>query len=130
MADDSLDGGEFAAQRALHLIDPFMYVLHGEHRVDAAMEIDDLALRGLAHPHIVNLPDEGDVPREGAEGLASPRNAGIRRIASGKPAHLQRLDVRLDLDLGAELLAERCLPAGRDVVSRRECQTSVDLQAE
>src|ERR1044072_2313307 len=58
MAAHALDGREFLAKRAFDVVDALMHVAHGELRVNAAMEVDNLAVRGLAHAHVVDLPDK------------------------------------------------------------------------
>jgi hypothetical protein len=53
-----------------------------------------------------------------------------RRIASGQTPGLQRLDMRLDLDLGTELVAQRGLQGVGDLVRSGERQVAVDLEIE
>ena len=77
------------------------------------MEVDDLAVGGLAHAHVVDLADERDVRRDLVERVAHRRDPLVRRVAPGQSARLQRLDMGLDLDLGAELVARAPLPARR-----------------
>ena len=47
------------------------------------MEVDDLAFRGLAHPHVVNLADESDI---GRDGVSASRTAATRSFGASRPA--------------------------------------------
>jgi hypothetical protein len=53
-----------------------------------------------------------------------------RRLAPGGLRRLQRLDMGLDLDLGAELLAQRGFQGIGDVVRCAERKLAIDLEIE
>ena len=55
VTDHALDRRERPPQRAFDLVDLLVHVPDGQHRVDAAVEIDDLALGRLAHADVVDL---------------------------------------------------------------------------
>ena len=57
VADDALHGWEGASQCALDLVDGLVYLDHAHRRHGAAVEVDDLARLGVAHPHIVDVMD-------------------------------------------------------------------------
>ena len=57
MTDHALDGREPAAQRALDLVDILVHLDDAHRRRSPAMEINDFAGVGVAHPHIVNVMD-------------------------------------------------------------------------
>src|SRR5205085_6670755 len=57
VADDALDGGEGAAQCALDLVDALMHLDHAHRGRGTAVEVDDLAGLGIAHPHIMDVVD-------------------------------------------------------------------------
>src|SRR5450759_2604743 len=59
MADDALHGRERAAQRALDLVDVLVNLDHAHRRRGAAMEVDDFAGVGIAHPHAMDVVDRG-----------------------------------------------------------------------
>src|SRR5262249_47194153 len=130
VADRTLDRGKAPPQRALDLVDLVMYLGDREGGVDQAMEIDDLAVVGLAHPHVVHLADEVDLGRDPAQRLAHRRDARGRRLAAAAIVGLQGLDVRLDLDVGPELVADRLLEPSRDVMRRGKRKRAVDLEIE
>ena len=79
----------------------------GQRRIHVTVEIDDLAVRGLAHAHVVNVLHEAEFGGERGELGAHCGKALAGRVTAGKPARLQRLDMSLDLDLWPELLAHR-----------------------
>ena len=93
------------------------------------MEIDDLALVGLAHPHIVDVADHAALGGDLGERLLHRADALGRRLAA-RGVGLQRLDMGLDLDLGAELLAQRRFQPVGDVVRAAKRQLAVDLEIE
>src|SRR5436305_3001652 len=93
MSDDALDRRKLAPQRALDVVDPLMHILDGEHRVDAAVEIDNLTLGGFAHAHVMNLPDKGDVRGNFRKRLAHGGDPFIRGIAPRQAPYLQRLNM-------------------------------------
>ena len=57
MADDALDGGEGAAQRALDLVDVVVHLDDAHRPRGAAVEVDDFAGVGVADPHVVDVVD-------------------------------------------------------------------------
>ena len=63
--------------------------------------------RGLAHAHVVHLADRGELGGERGERLAHFGDARARSVEAGQNVGGQRLDMGLDLDVGAELLAHR-----------------------
>ena len=50
--------GERCLQGALERVDLFVHRLHAQCGIDAAVEIDDLAVVGLAHAHIMDVADD------------------------------------------------------------------------
>src|SRR5665213_4063555 len=67
VTDDALYGRERAAQRALDGIDVVMHLDHAHRRRGAAVEVDDFAGVGVAHPHAVDVVDRaiiGDKARQ------------------------------------------------------------------
>jgi hypothetical protein len=128
--DHPLDRGEALAERPLHLVDLLVHVGHPERGIDQAMEIDDLAVIGLAHAHVVHLSEQVDFRRDGDEGIVHfPHSLG-RRIAAALVAGLQRLDVGFDLDFGPQLVAHRLLEAVGDLVRAAERQAPVHFEVE
>src|SRR2546430_12883934 len=103
VADHPFDGRELLPQRAFEVVDFLVDGPDRQRRIDAAVKVDDLSLGSLAYAHVVDLSDESDIRRDGAELLAYRRDPFIRRVAAGEPARLQRLDVGFDLDFRAEL---------------------------
>ena len=67
MTDHALDARKLPPQRAFDFVDSLVHLVHGQQRIDAAMKVHHLAVRGLAYAHIVDLADErhvrGDLPR-------------------------------------------------------------------
>src|SRR5205823_11160266 len=61
VADHALDRGKAQAQCALHFVDLVVDVRDFEQRIDEAVEIDDLAVLGRTHAHVVDCPDEVDL---------------------------------------------------------------------
>src|SRR5665647_2238691 len=55
VSDDAFDRRRSDPQGPLQRIDLLMHGLNAEVGIDAAMEIDDLALCGLAHAHVVDV---------------------------------------------------------------------------
>src|SRR4051794_19016843 len=103
MSDDAFDAGKPVPELTFDAVDLVVHIVDGHRRVDAAVEIHDLAVRGVTHPHVVDLTDKCDVGDDGGQRGAHFGGTLNRRIASGQSTRLQRLDVRLDFDLGAEL---------------------------
>ena len=77
----------------------------------------------------MHLADERDVARGFGERVAHRHDAIGRRVAAGKSARLQRLDMGLDLDHGSELAAHRGLQPVRDFMCLCERQAAVDLES-
>src|SRR5690349_951777 len=67
VADDALDLWRAQLQRALERIDGVVHLMDAELRIDAAMKIDDLAVRGLADAYIVHIADDTAFGRQFAE---------------------------------------------------------------
>src|SRR3569833_4195323 len=67
MAVDALDLRRTSLQRALQRIDAVMDVVDGKLRIDAAVEVDDLAVLGLAHAHVVHVADAAAIGGEFAQ---------------------------------------------------------------
>src|SRR5579883_1617490 len=113
VTDDALDARVIAPQRALDRVDILMHLddAHRGHR--AAMEVDDLAGRGVAHPHTMNVADLGlrRIARQRLRNLGNPARGGI---AAERQLRLQRLDMGVDLDIGTEFLADLLLQAVGD----------------
>ena len=130
VADHALDRRRTAAQRAFDLVDLLVHRLHRERRIDPAVEIDDLAFVGFAHPHVVDVADHAAFGRDLGERHLDRRDPLRRRFAAGGLRRLQRLDMGLDLDRGAEFLAERRFEPVGDVVGGAERKPAVDLEIE
>src|SRR5687768_15667598 len=60
VTDHAHDGRKLPPQRALDLVDPLVHLVHRQLWIHLAVEVDDLAARGLAHAHVVDPPDEPD----------------------------------------------------------------------
>ena len=84
------------------------------------MEIDDLAIVGFAHPHVVDRADEVDFRRDLDQRIAYRRDAPGRGVAAGLMTRLQRLDMGFDLDSGSQLLADRLFQPAGNFVGRAE----------
>src|SRR5208337_656236 len=100
MADDARDTGKAAAQPALHRIHEVVDGADRQRRIDATMEIDDLAVGGLAHAHVVHLAETGDPGGERGKrftDFADPRGGGV---AAGEDDGRQWLDMRFHLHVG------------------------------
>ena len=116
VADHPLDGRETPAQAALQLVHLLVHVVDRELWIDMAMKVDDCALRSLAHAHIVNFPDRSELRRDFAQQGADRAGAVGRGIGAGDILRLQRLDMGLDLDVGAEFLLDRRFKPARDLM--------------
>ena len=72
MADHPLHGREARFETALHFVDPLVHFGDRHHRIDQTVEIDDLARRRFAHPHVVHMADwpetARDVRKRGGDG--------------------------------------------------------------
>ena len=118
VTDDALHGREGAAQRALDLVDVLVHLDHAHRRRGAAMEVDDLAGVGVAHADIMDVVDRGlggKARQRRPDGL----DAVGRGIGAERQFRFQRLDMGVDLDVGAELVADVALEVVRDVMRRR-----------
>jgi len=107
VADHALDRGEAPAQAALDAVDPLMHRVDAHAGIDVAVEVDDLAVARLAHAHVVNVAQRAVLGRERDKRGAHRLDPRRRRVTAGHAVHLQRLDMALDLDVGAELVAHR-----------------------
>ena len=89
VADDAPDGRKTVAQTAFNGVDEFMRGAHRDRRIEPAMEIDDLAVGGLAHAHVVHLAAVGESRgerREPAPAAAATATSAIAR----SPSHSAR----------------------------------------
>ena len=129
MTDHAPNRGKTPPQRALHFVDLFMHVGHRECGIDGAMKIDDLAA-GFAHPYVMDLGNKIDRSRDFSQRVAHGGNAVVRRIVSGFPVALQRLDMRLHFDLRSKFVADRLLERAGDFVGATERQVAVDFEIE
>ena len=128
MADDALDHRKAPPQPALQRIH---HVVHGadrKRRIDLAVKIDDLAVAGLAHAHVVDFADRGDFGGERRERLAHFGDARGRGVAAGQNVGGQRLDMGFDFDVGAELLAHRFFEPARHFVRGIERHGAFDFE--
>jgi hypothetical protein len=60
VAYDALNGGEAQAQAVFDTVYQVVHRAHGERRIDAAVKIDDLAVRSLSHAHVMNFAEARD----------------------------------------------------------------------
>src|SRR6185312_12623729 len=130
VTDDALDLRRAQLQRALQRVDRLMHGADRELRLDAAVEIHDFAVLGLAHAHVVHVADDAALRRQFAQRNFDGRDALRRRFASGDILRLQRLDMRLDLDMRAELGLDRAFQRVSHVVCGAQRQSAVDLEVE
>ena len=128
MADDAGDAGKAAAQPALDGIDESMHRADRQRRIDAAMEIHDLAVGGLAHAHVVHLAEAGQDGGQRRERLAALGDARGGGVAAGQERCRQRLDMGFDLDVRSQLLADRLFEPARGLVRGGQRQRAVHLQ--
>src|SRR5215510_12654905 len=105
MSDDALDGREALAQCALETVDPVMYGGYAQGGIDQGVEIDNLAVRRLAHPHIMHVAHAAELLGNGRKLIVNGFDALGCGVTAEQPTRLQRLDVGLDLDLEPELIA-------------------------
>src|SRR5262245_29734540 len=129
VTDHALDAGEGAAQRALDLVDALMHPDHAHRGGGAAMEVDDLAGLGVAHPHIMDVVD-GAVGGELRQRSLDGGDAVGRGVGAVRKLRLQRLDMGVDLDVLAELLADVALEVVGDVVGVDQRHLAVDLEVD
>src|SRR5687768_12206136 len=101
MADHALERGEAPAQAAFYLIDPVMDLGYGERRIDMAMEIDHLAGRSAAYTDVVHVVQDAIACGDFGERPLDLVRALGRCVDAGEVIDLQRLDMGVDLDLGA-----------------------------
>ena len=120
--------GKAPAQPALERVDQVVHRADRERRIDAAVKIDDLAVGGLAHAHVVDLAEVGDFRGERQERVAHFADARRRGVAAGQHVGRQRLDMGFDLDVRAELVAHRLFEPGRGVVRGGERLRAVDFK--
>src|SRR6185437_136345 len=102
VADHALDRGRARAQGALQCIDFLVYLLDAEMRIDAAMEINDLAFVGFAYAHIMYRADGTAIGGEFGKRKFNRLHSLGRRLAAGSAMRLQWLDVGVDFHVGAE----------------------------
>ena len=107
VADDARDGRKAPAQAVLDRVDQIVHRLHGNVGIDAAVEINDFAVRRLANADVVGFAEAGDVGGKRTQRFANFSDARGCGIAPGKHDCGQRLDMGLDFDLRAKLLADR-----------------------
>src|ERR1700681_2609028 len=69
VADDALDQGKAPPQPVFQRIDRVMHGADRKRRIDPAMKIDDLAVAGLAHAHVVHFAETGNLGGERRERL-------------------------------------------------------------
>jgi hypothetical protein len=127
VADRALDRREAQPERPLHLVHLVVHVRDLERRIDQAMKIDDLAVAGRAHAHVVDRADEINLCRDLGQRLAHRCDTLSGGVATWLVERLQRLDVGLDLDLRSELVADRFFEPGCDIVRRADRESAVDL---
>ena len=101
MADHALDRRRALFEGALQRVDLLVYGLHAQLRIDAAVEIDNLAFGGLAHPHMVHVAQRAAVGGEFRERDLDRLHALGRRLAAAGAVRLQRFDVGIDFHAGA-----------------------------
>ena len=90
----------------LDVVDQIVHGTDRERRLDVAMEIDDLALGGFAHPHIVDFAKTVRACGERGKRRANFGDARGVGVVAGDERGRQRLYMGFDFDFGAELLAE------------------------
>ena len=79
VADDALDGRESAGAAALERVHQIVHRADRKRRIDAAVKIDDLAVGGLAHAHVVHFAERRRISRQAT---AAPR--GLRRCVPAR----------------------------------------------
>ena len=112
MADDARDSGKSPSQSPLDRIN--QSVRHADRKggIDTAVKINDLAVRRLANADVVGLAKTRDFGGERTQRFANFSGARGCCITPGKHDCGQRLDMGLDFNLRAKLLADRTLQAG------------------
>ena len=121
--------GNARRKRALDLVDVLMDLDDAHRRRGAAMKVDDFAGVGVAHPHIVDVMDGaigGEARQRGLDGL----DAVGRGVGAVRQFRFQRLDMGIDLDVLAEILADASLQLVRDVVGGGQRHVAVDLEVD
>src|SRR5438105_6943969 len=129
MADHTLDGRKRAAQRALDLVDVLVHLDHAHRRRGAAMEINDFAGVGIAHPNIMDVMDRaiaGKARQRGLDGLDALGGC----VGAVRQFRLERFDVGVDLDVLAKILADVALQHAGNLVGRRKLHVAVDLEVD
>src|SRR5262245_11859385 len=130
MPDDTLDGREAQTQCALETVDPVVHLGYAQSRVDQGVEIDNLAVRSLAHPHVVYVAHAAELFGSGRKLVLDRLDALVRGVTAEQPARLQRLDVGLDLHFESELVAHRLLEPVGNLVGAAESKIAVNLEIE
>ena len=72
------------AQAAFDRIDQIVHRAHRQRRVDAAVKIDDLAVGGFAHAHVVDFVEAGMRGGLSVENGADFGDAFVRGIAASE----------------------------------------------
>src|SRR3569832_222505 len=128
MADDALDLRRAGLERALQRVDIVVDVVNRELGVAPAVEVDDLAVLGLAHAHVMHVANDAASGR-----LLAPRDrhgsdALRRSLAAGHVLRLQRLDMGLDLDAVSEFGFDRVLERVGGFMRRAESMPAIDSE--
>ncbi len=111
-----LEGG---ADLAFERIDLVVHLIDAERRIDAAMIIDDEAGRRSTHAHIVDVEQGALVMRLLHKGVFDFGRDGCVSVAARQMPRLQRLDMALDFDIGAEFAPDLVLKARGDLMRVR-----------
>ena len=93
-----------------------------------AVKIDDFAVRGFAHPHVVDFAEIGQA---GGERAKTSRTSAMRSAVASRARQYvgrQRLDMGLDFDAGAEFVAHGVFEPARDVMRGRQRQGAFDFE--
>src|SRR6185369_912806 len=100
-------------------------------RIDPAVEVDDFAVVGLAHPHIMHVADRAALRGKLSQGnLDRLHSLGWGLTAAGV-LRLQRFDMGFYLDGGsAELVLDGSFQSVGLLVRRAERHLAVDFKIE
>ncbi len=129
MTDDAFDGRKRAAQRAFDRIDVLVNLDHAHRRRGAAVEVDDLAGVGVAHPHVMDVMDRA-IGGKARQRCPDCLDAVGRGVGAERQFGFQRFDMGVDLNVLAELVADVPLQLMGDGVGVVERHLAVDLEVE
>ena len=101
-----------------------------QRRIDPAVVVDDEARGGLAHAHVMHVAHPPALLRQRGQRARHSGGALRARVAPRQLRRLQRLDMRLDLDVAAELRPQRRLQRRGGLMRRAMRHVPVELEIE